>query len=75
MRKTDTGEYLAVIHTQGMNGEATITLEENDGQTTIGVDSDAQVGGPVARVGQRLMDSVAKMIMDNFFKCLRESIE
>ena len=58
-----------------VNGEATITLEENDGRTTIGVDSDAQVGGPVARVGQRLMDSVAKMIMDNFFKCLRESIE
>ena len=58
-----------------VNGEATITLEENDGQTTIGVNSDAQVGGPVARVGQRLMDSVANMIMDNFFKCLRESIE
>ena len=58
-----------------VNGEATITLDERDGQTTVGVDSDAQVGGPVARVGQRLMDSVAKMIMDRFFQCLRESIE
>ena len=57
------------------NGQATITLDEQEGITTITVDSDAQVGGPVARVGQRLMDSVAKMIMDNFFKCLRESIE
>ena len=58
-----------------VNGEATITLDEQEGQTTIGVDSDAQVGGPVARVGQRLMESVARMIMDNFFKCLRETIE
>lgn len=58
-----------------VNGSAIITLDELEGLTTITVDSDAQVGGPVARVGQRLMDSVAKMIMDNFFKCLRESIE
>ena len=58
-----------------VNGGATITLDEQDGATTIAVDSDAQVGGPVARVGQRLMDSVAKMMMDNFFKCLRETIE
>ncbi len=58
-----------------VNGSATITLDEQEGLTTITVDSDAQVGGPVARVGQRLMDSVAKMIMDNFFKCLQESIE
>ena len=58
-----------------VNGGATITLDEQDGGTTIAVDSDAQIGGPVARVGQRLMDSVAKMMMDNFFKCLRETIE
>ena len=42
-----------------VNGEATITLEEHDGQTTIGVDSEAQVGGPVARVGQRLMEFIS----------------
>ena len=58
-----------------VNGGATITLDEQDGVTTIAVDSEAQVGGPVARVGQRLMDSVAKMMMDNFFKCLQESIK
>ena len=58
-----------------VKGEATITLDEQEGLTTIGVDSDAQIGGPVARVGQRLMESVGRMIMDNFFKCLRESIE
>ena len=58
-----------------VNGGATITLDDQDGVTTIAVDSEAQVGGPVARVGQRLMDSVAKMMRDNFFKCLQESIK
>ena len=58
-----------------VNGEATIILDEQEGLTTVGVDSDAQVGGPVARVGQRLMESVGRMIMDNFFKCHRDTIE
>lgn len=56
------------------NGEAVITLVEEGGRTTVAVDSDAQVGGTVARVGQRLMDSVARMLLDRFFSCLRESI-
>ena len=58
-----------------VSGEATITLTERDGTTSVNVDSDAQVGGTVARVGQRLMDSVGKMMMDNFFGCLRESVK
>ena len=58
-----------------VSGEATITLEERDGKTSVGVDSDAQVGGTVARVGQRLMDSVGKMMMDNFFTCLQQSVK
>ena len=58
-----------------VSGEATITLTERDGTTYVSVDSDAQVGGTVARVGQRLMDSVGKMMMDNFFGCLQESVK
>ena len=57
------------------NGEAVITLTEEGGRTTVAVESDAQVGGTVARVGQRLMDSVGRMLLDRFFNCLRESIE
>jgi uncharacterized protein len=55
------------------NGEAVVTLTEQGDKTTVQVDSDAQVGGTVARVGQRLMDSVAKGMMDRFFGCLREA--
>ncbi len=69
--------YRLVIEGSGSigfaNGEAQVTLVEEDGRTTVSVDSDAQVGGTVARVGQRMMGSVAKGMLDRFFGCLQES--
>jgi carbon monoxide dehydrogenase subunit G len=69
--------YRLVIEGSGSigfaNGEARVTLVEEDGRTTVSVDSDAQVGGTVARVGQRMMGSVAKGMLDRFFGCLQES--
>ena len=68
--------YRLVVEGQGpsgfASGEATIRLSDQGGRTGVEVDSDAQVGGTVARVGQRLMGSVAKMMMDQLFSCLRE---
>ena len=57
------------------NGTATVTLTPsgNDG-TSVNVNTDTQVGGAVARVGQRMMGSVAKGMMDRFFGCLAESV-
>ena len=61
------------------NGVATVTLTpasdagEAEGGTNVHVDADGQVGGSVARVGQRMMGSVAKGMMDRFFGCLAES--
>jgi len=34
-----------------------------------------QTGGAIARVGQRLIGSVSKMMMDRFFGCLRSRLE
>lgn len=56
-----------------VNGDALITLIEEEGKTTVRVEGDSQVGGPVARVGQRMMDSAAKMLMDRFFTCLQNA--
>ena len=56
-----------------LNGEARITLVETDGKTTVGVEGDFQAGGPIARVGQRLMDSVARMMLDRFFTCMQRA--
>jgi carbon monoxide dehydrogenase subunit G len=55
-------------------GNALVTLQESEGKTTLHLDGDAEVGGTVARVGQRMMGSVAKTMMDRFFECLRESV-
>jgi carbon monoxide dehydrogenase subunit G len=55
-----------------VKGEATIDLVEQNGQTIVNVKGQGQVGGLVARVGQRLLGSVSKMMMDRFFSCLQE---
>ena len=56
-----------------VSGEANITLVENNGKTTVSVEGDSQAGGTVARVGQRLMDGVARSMMDKFFSCLQQA--
>jgi carbon monoxide dehydrogenase subunit G len=56
-----------------VNGDAQITLVETNGKTTVTVDADSQAGGPVMRVGQRLMGSVGKTMMDRFFSCMQKS--
>lgn len=45
-----------------MKGEGTLRLEESAGGTTLRYDMDAQVGGRIAAVGQRLVDSSARVI-------------
>ena len=57
------------------NGESLVTLAETDGKTTVQVTSQAQAGGTVARVGQRMMESVARGLLDRFFTCLQESVK
>lgn len=56
------------------SGESLVTLSEQDGKTTVTVDSQAQAGGTVARVGQRMMESVARGLLDRFFTCLQETV-
>ena len=56
-----------------VNGDSLVTLQEGEGNTTVRVESNAQVGGTIARVGQRMMGSVAKTMLDRFFTCLQQS--
>ena len=55
------------------NGDALITLTEQHGKTTVQVEGESQVGGTVARVGQRMMGSAAQMMLGRFFGCLQKS--
>jgi uncharacterized protein len=51
-----------------MQGDVAIDLEENAGQTILKYSTDAKVGGLIASVGQRMLNGVAKMMVDQFFK-------
>jgi carbon monoxide dehydrogenase subunit G len=57
-----------------VKGQARVRLEA-DGQTTrVSVSAQADVGGMIARVGQRLLMGVARMTMDRFYACLGERV-
>lgn len=45
-----------------VTGEGDITLEEQNGSTVMHYVGDAQIGGRIASVGQRLLDSSAKSL-------------
>jgi uncharacterized protein len=53
-----------------VKGSTRIALVEVEGNTRVDVNADVQVGGAVARVGQRLLEGVGKAMMDRFFACL-----
>ncbi|HVG56034.1 MAG TPA: carbon monoxide dehydrogenase subunit G [Vicinamibacterales bacterium] len=54
-----------------VKGSAAIALRGEGGSTVVDVQGTVQAGGAVARVGQRLISSVSKMMMDRFFACLQ----
>jgi uncharacterized protein len=51
-----------------MQGDVTIDLEEEDGQTVLKYSTDAKIGGLIASIGQRMLNGVAKMMVEQFFK-------
>jgi uncharacterized protein len=51
-----------------MQGDVAIDLEEADGKTVLKYSTDAKIGGLIASVGQRMLNGVAKMMVDQFFK-------
>ena len=48
-------------------GGAKVSLAEKDGGTLLTYDVEAQVGGKLAQLGQRLINSAAKKTADDFF--------
>ena len=49
------------------NGEATVSLEDEDNGTKLTYTVEANVGGKIAQVGSRLIDMTAKKMADIFF--------
>lgn len=57
-----------------MKGEGTLRLTEQDGSTAVAFDGDVNVGGTIAAVGQRLIDTTARMMIKRFFDKLAEVV-
>ena len=58
-----------------VKGSAAISLREEGSTTVVDVQGTVQTGGPIARVGQRLIGGVSKMMMDRFFGCLQGKLK
>jgi carbon monoxide dehydrogenase subunit G len=48
-------------------GNAKVSLSDRDGGTLLAYDVDAQIGGKLAQLGQRLVNGAAKKLADDFF--------
>ena len=55
-------------------GSANVVLRNTPEGTELAYEARAQVGGKLAQVGSRLIDSVAKKMTDDFFKAFRQQL-
>ena len=70
--------YGLVVEGQGrpgfVKGSSAIVLRDEGATTAVDVTATVQTGGPIARLGQRLVGGVAKMMLDRFFACLQSKL-
>ena len=71
--------YRLVMEGQGragfVKGSSVISLRPAGASTAVDVSGAVHTGGPIARVGQRLIGGVARMMLDRFFACLKAKLE
>jgi carbon monoxide dehydrogenase subunit G len=81
--KVEGQSYRLAVEGQGrpgfVKGDARITLREvvaesGGASTIVDVKGTVQMGGTIARLGQRLIASAAKMMQDRFFSCMQSKI-
>jgi hypothetical protein len=56
-------------------GGATVKLSDKDGGTLLAYDVEAQIGGKLAQLGQRLINGAAKKLADDFFANFAKAVE
>jgi carbon monoxide dehydrogenase subunit G len=55
-------------------GGATVSLSDKEGGTLLSYNVEAQIGGKLAQLGQRLINSAAKKTADDFFLKFAEAV-
>lgn len=72
--KNEPSSYRMLIEGKGpqgqVSGDGLLELAEREGRTLVTWSGDANVRGTLARVGNRVIQPAAKMIVGQFFKCL-----
>ena len=70
--------YRLTVEGQGkpgfVKGNAVIALRAEGETTVVDVNGTVQAGGAIARLGQRLIGNVSKLMQDRFFACLRTKL-
>ena len=76
--KVAPSSYRLTVEGQGKpgfaKGNSSIALRADGDKTIVDVSGTVQTGGPIARVGQRLIGGVSKMMLDRFFACLQGKV-
>ena len=71
--------YTLIIEGKGgpgfVKGVAKIQLADKGGSTELKCEADAQVGGMIAALGSRLIEPVARKMMDDFFRKFAEVLK
>ena len=57
-----------------VKGEGTLKLTQQGGGTLITYSGEAQVGGLIASVGQRLLQGASRQIVDKFFEAFAQQV-
>ena len=77
--KAPPGSYTLVVDGSGrqgfIQGRARVTLAPDGDRTRVQIAATAEVGGMIARVGQRLLEGVARTMMDRFYACLAKQAD
>ncbi len=70
--------YTLLIEGKGGPGfvkaTARLQLQQKGSETELHCDSEAQVGGMIASIGSRLVEAIAKKMMDSFYKKFAEEV-
>ena len=56
-------------------GGAVVNLTDKDGGTLLTYNVEAQIGGKLAQLGQRLVNGAAKKVADDFFRNFANAVE
>jgi hypothetical protein len=69
-----TSEYQMTVNGSGapgfVKGEGTVHLTPDNTGTLLHYSGDVNAGGAIASLGQRMIGGAARMVIDQFFKCV-----